>query len=104
MSYGVLPTVDKQICSFERWLIGYLADIPDPDHAQVIRRFAIWEVLPRLRTSSHIGHSNDRHFSASAIRRPQCPNRSKTRPDRPGQGNTASPTEPEPPMPLSTNY
>lgn len=52
MSCGVLPAVDKQICSLERWLIGHLADIPDPDHAQVIRRFATWEVLPRLRTSS----------------------------------------------------
>ncbi|RYJ29059.1 hypothetical protein CU044_2152 [Streptomyces sp. L-9-10] len=52
MSCGVLPAVDKRICSLERWLIGHLADIPDPDHAQVIRRFATWEVLPRLRTSS----------------------------------------------------
>lgn len=50
MTCGILPAIDKQICSFERWLIGSLADIPDPDHAQVIRRFATWEVLPRLRT------------------------------------------------------
>ncbi|WP_405670335.1 hypothetical protein [Streptomyces sp. NBC_00055] len=52
ISCGVLPAVDKRICSLERWLIGHLADIPDPDHAQVIRRFTTWEVLPRLRTSS----------------------------------------------------
>src|SRR5450759_3357419 len=26
MSCGVLPTVDKQICSFERWLVSHLAD------------------------------------------------------------------------------
>ena|GEM_PF-3288067 len=45
-----LPAVDKQICSFERWLVGHLADIADPDHAQFVRRFATWEVLPRLRT------------------------------------------------------
>lgn len=50
MSCGVLPTVDKQICSFERWLVGHLADISDPDHVQLVRRFATWEVLPRLRT------------------------------------------------------
>jgi len=50
MSCGMLPTVDKQICSFERWLVGHLADITDPDHAQLVRRFATWEVLPRLRT------------------------------------------------------
>ncbi|MFD4835857.1 hypothetical protein ACFWPV_39380, partial [Streptomyces uncialis] len=52
MSCGVLPAVDKQICSFELWLIGHLDTIADPDHGQVIRRFATWEVLPRLRTSS----------------------------------------------------
>jgi hypothetical protein len=50
MACGVLPAVDKQICLFERWLVGYLADITDPEHAQLVRRFATWEVLPRLRT------------------------------------------------------
>ena len=42
--------MDKQVCSFERWLAGHLAEITDPGHAQLIRRFATWEVLPRLRT------------------------------------------------------
>ncbi|WP_331746269.1 hypothetical protein OG936_39720 (plasmid) [Streptomyces sp. NBC_00846] len=50
MACGVLPAVDKQICSFERWLVGHLADITDPDHAQLVRRFATWEILPNLRT------------------------------------------------------
>jgi len=50
MACGVLPAMDKQICSFERWLAGHLAEITDPEHAQLIRRFATWEVLPRLRT------------------------------------------------------
>ncbi|WP_327700681.1 hypothetical protein OG530_01240 [Streptomyces decoyicus] len=49
---GVLPAVDKQICSFQRWLIAYLGNIADPDHGQTILRFATWEVLPRLRTNS----------------------------------------------------
>ncbi|MEU9671097.1 hypothetical protein AB0E25_37180 [Streptomyces bobili] len=52
MSCGTLPAVDKQICSFERWLIGHLTSLSDPDQIQVIRRFATWEVLQRLRTSS----------------------------------------------------
>ncbi|MGH3157883.1 MAG: hypothetical protein ACRDNF_15085 [Streptosporangiaceae bacterium] len=47
---GVLPAIDKQVCLFERWLPGHLATIPDEGHAQVIRRFATWEVLSRLRT------------------------------------------------------
>ena len=50
MACGVLPAMDKQVCSFERWLAGHLAEITDPEHAQLIRRFATWEVLPRLRT------------------------------------------------------
>jgi hypothetical protein len=50
MACGALPAIDKHICSFERWLVDHLADITDPDHAQVVRRFATWEVLPRLRT------------------------------------------------------
>jgi hypothetical protein len=50
MACGVLPAVDKQICSFERWLLSHLAEIAEADHAQLVRRFASWEVLPRLRT------------------------------------------------------
>src|SRR5664279_6544853 len=30
MACGVLPTLDKQICSFERWLVGHLAGIENP--------------------------------------------------------------------------
>jgi hypothetical protein len=52
MACGVLPTVDKQVCGFERWLASHLASIADEGHAQVIRRFATWEVLPRLRTQA----------------------------------------------------
>jgi hypothetical protein len=49
MACGGLPAMDKQICSFERWLVGHLAEITDPEHARLIRRFATWEVLPWLR-------------------------------------------------------
>lgn len=50
MACGVLPRIDKQICLLERWLIDHLDTIEDPDHRQLIERFATWEVLPRLRT------------------------------------------------------
>jgi hypothetical protein len=49
MACGVLPAVDKQAWLFERWLPGHLAGIPDEGHVQLIRRFATWDVLPRLR-------------------------------------------------------
>jgi len=50
MACGVLPAVDRQLCLFERWLAGHLTAISDPQDAQIIRRYATWEVLPRLRT------------------------------------------------------
>jgi hypothetical protein len=49
MACGILPRVDKQICLLERWLIAHLDTITDPDRAQLIQRFATWEILPRLR-------------------------------------------------------
>jgi hypothetical protein len=49
MACGLLPAIDKQILLFERWLHQHLAGVADPDHAQVLRRFATWHVLPRLR-------------------------------------------------------
>jgi hypothetical protein len=49
MACGILPTIDKQLCLFEGWLTGRLAAIADPEHRQILRRFATWEVLPKLR-------------------------------------------------------
>jgi hypothetical protein len=46
---GLLPAVDKPILRFERWLHAHLADLGDSEHAQILRRFATWNVLPRLR-------------------------------------------------------
>ena len=77
MACGVLPAVDRQICSFERWLAGHLAGIADPDHAQVVRRFATWEVLPRLRaraekkpiTPASRRHAGDQVKQATAFLR-----------------------------------
>ncbi|MFF9090492.1 hypothetical protein ACF1BE_29685 [Streptomyces sp. NPDC014991] len=41
MACGVLPAVDKHLCSFQRWLPGQLADIAEPEHGKTIRLFAI---------------------------------------------------------------
>ncbi|WP_328399910.1 hypothetical protein [Nocardia sp. NBC_00403] len=49
MACGVLPMIDKQVCGFERWLLNHLTPIDDADHTQIIRRYATWQVLPRLR-------------------------------------------------------
>ncbi len=55
MACGVLPAIDKQICAFERWLGVQLASVADDGHAQVLRRFAAWVVLPRLRARADKG-------------------------------------------------
>lgn len=52
MACGMLPAIDKQIWLLERWLVGHLGGIADPGHAQLVRRFATWEVLPRLRAGA----------------------------------------------------
>ncbi|GAA0847004.1 hypothetical protein ACFQVD_07115 [Streptosporangium amethystogenes subsp. fukuiense] len=49
MASGVLPAADKYICSFQRWLLGHLAGITNPEHVKTIRLFATWRVLPALR-------------------------------------------------------
>ncbi|MFI0425152.1 hypothetical protein [Spongiactinospora sp. 9N601] len=49
MSSGVLPAVDKYICSFQRWFPGHLVKIDNPEHVRTIRLFASWHVLPALR-------------------------------------------------------
>lgn len=70
MASGVLPAVDKYICSFQRWLPDHLADIADPEHAKTIRLFASWRVLPRLRARADRGHITPsiRRFAAEQIK------------------------------------
>ncbi|MEV5011437.1 hypothetical protein [Streptomyces sp. NPDC055692] len=56
MTCGALPTVDKFLCSFQRWLPGHLASIDDPEHAKTIKLYATWRVLPRLRARAERSH------------------------------------------------
>ncbi|MEU0373677.1 hypothetical protein ABZ070_26125 [Streptomyces sp. NPDC006283] len=93
MASGVLPAVDKYICSFQRWLPGHLADIADPEHAKTIRLFAIWRVLPRQRA-----RADRRSHPASAA---SPPSRSSTRP--PSSSGSASGTPLSPPAARSTS-
>ncbi|MFE4887264.1 hypothetical protein [Streptomyces sp. NPDC056701] len=70
MASGILPAVDKYICSFQRWLPDHLVDIADPEHAKTIRFFATWRVLPRLRAQADRGHITPsiRRFAAEQIK------------------------------------
>lgn len=49
MACGVLPTVDKQVLHFETWLTHRLAELDGHPYHPTLRRFATWELLPRLR-------------------------------------------------------
>ncbi|MEO3853241.1 hypothetical protein ABGB09_37515 [Streptomyces sp. B8F3] len=70
MTCGVLPAVDKYLCSFQRWLPGHLAGIADPEHAKTIKLFATWRVLPRLRARAERSHITPsvRRFAAEQIK------------------------------------
>ncbi|MBG0741134.1 hypothetical protein IV500_17320 [Paeniglutamicibacter antarcticus] len=49
MQSGVLPLKDRQLLLFERWLEIHLDAVTDPEHARLLRRFAIWHQLRKLR-------------------------------------------------------
>lgn len=49
MACGTLPAVDKQLLHFETWLTHRLAELDGDPHQRLLRRFATWEQLPRLR-------------------------------------------------------
>ncbi len=49
MLHGVLPSADRNLALFERWLDETLAGISRPGHRQVVERFASWHVRRRLR-------------------------------------------------------
>jgi len=56
MTCGVLPTIDKQLLHYETWLHRRLADLGDTDagsdHVRLLRQFAVWYQLPRLRAKA----------------------------------------------------
>ena len=49
MTCGVLPTIDKQLVHYETWLHRRLTDLTDSPHLRLLRQFAVWCQLPRLR-------------------------------------------------------
>ncbi|MFJ1594902.1 hypothetical protein ACIOD0_32335 [Kitasatospora albolonga] len=70
MASGVLPAVDKYVCSFQRWLPGHLASIADPEHVKTIKLFATWHVLPHLRERAGRSHITPsvRRFAAEQVK------------------------------------
>ncbi len=52
MTCGVLPTIDKQLLHHETWLHRRLAELADSPHLRLLRQFAVWYQLPRLRAKA----------------------------------------------------
>ena len=50
MAVGALPAVDRQILLFERWYRSQIEAVDDPQHAQALRQFTTWRLLPRMRS------------------------------------------------------
>ena len=52
MTCGVLATIDKQLAHYEALLYRRLADLADSPHLRLVRQFAVWYQLPRLRAKA----------------------------------------------------
>jgi hypothetical protein len=59
MTSGVLPTVDKQLLHAESLLQRKLTDHADHPHHRILRQFALWHQLPRLRRRARRGPVTD---------------------------------------------
>ncbi len=55
MKCGLLPTVDKHVLLFERWLAEHLEAITNAGHRRLIRQYATWQVLPWIRNRASRG-------------------------------------------------
>jgi hypothetical protein len=49
MAAGALVAVDRQILLFERWYRSEVKAVAGPQHAQALRQFTTWRLLPRMR-------------------------------------------------------
>jgi hypothetical protein len=52
MTCGVLPTIDKQLVGYEALLHRRLDALADSPHLRLLRQFAGWQQLPRLRVQA----------------------------------------------------
>ncbi|MFD7496714.1 hypothetical protein ACFV8T_30810 [Streptomyces sp. NPDC059832] len=55
MDSGVLPRIDRQLLLYQRWPTERVATIEDPEHHRLLRHFATWHQMRRLRTTAEKG-------------------------------------------------
>ncbi|MBT2478114.1 site-specific integrase [Streptomyces sp. ISL-94] len=52
MDSGVLPSLDRRLLLFERWLAQRIATTEDAEHARLLQHFATWHQLRKLRAKA----------------------------------------------------
>jgi len=57
MQYGVLPTVDRHLLLFERWLRATLPEVHRDADRRTLERFASWHLRRRLQSVADAGRS-----------------------------------------------
>ncbi|MDQ0819186.1 hypothetical protein QFZ79_001480 [Arthrobacter sp. V4I6] len=55
IEHGLLEPIDRNLLHFETWLDRFLAELTDPDHHALIKQFATWHHLRRMRRLSAAG-------------------------------------------------
>lgn len=67
---GALPARDEQLARLERWITSTINNHDDPDERQLLRRYALWHLMRRLRRRINSGETTD--SQTVGIRRHLC--------------------------------
>jgi len=62
VAVGTLPPRDEQMARLEHWLTTTIAERADPDEQQLLRRYALWHILRRLRQRLNATHATHNQF------------------------------------------
>ncbi len=65
VAIGVLEPRNEQLVRLERWMAMAISSRPDPDERHLLRRYAIWHVLRRLRHRTAAGETTHNQFSTA---------------------------------------
>lgn len=60
VAIGTLPPRDEHLARLERWITRTISERPDADEQQLLHRYAVWQILRRLRgrlDGTHATHS-----------------------------------------------
>ena len=85
---AVLPPRDEELARAEQWLAGLLASMTVPEHRRLVRAYATWQVILRLRRSSR-ARRRPRTYTARARNKISAPRGSSA-----GSAHAAPPCPP----------